>query len=81
MYVAVCLVDITPCAQQKMRTPPQATINIVEEEDVAGMAERAKYHSMQNQASQLMLHVSCVCVCVSVTIRSKLYVARSADSK
>lgn len=35
--------------QQKMRTPVQPTINIIETEDLVGMTEQAKYHAMQNQ--------------------------------
>ena len=33
-----------------MRTPAQASINIIEKEDAAGMRMQAKYHAMENQA-------------------------------
>ena len=36
--------------QQPMRTPAQASINIIEKEDAAGMRMQAKYHAMENQA-------------------------------
>lgn len=37
--------------QQPMRTPAQASINIIEKEDIAGTRMQAKYHAMENQAS------------------------------
>lgn len=41
-----------------MRTPAQASINIIEKEDAAGMRMQAKYHAVENQALVVAL-VNC----------------------
>ena len=57
LFVTVCIFSSLSChacfvrLQQPMRTPAQASINIIEKEDVAGTRMQAKYHAMENQDS------------------------------
>lgn len=61
-----------------MRTPAQASINIIEKEDAAGMRMQAKYHAMENQAvvvsrSNIAFFVFIWLVCVQIETLAKRF--------
>merc|ERR1712183_395226 len=39
---------------QPMRSPPQASVNVIEGEDTSKMLSQAKYHGIQNQITRLL---------------------------
>ena len=57
-FKLVSFVLFPSVVQQSMREPPQAAVNVIEQEDVDGMFDQAKYHGIADQLERSEAYIN-----------------------